>query len=312
MYSQNDGSYQQCWDYRDTEGLLLGNDYVFAGKFTFNEWTHEPKDGETRLLIWADGDVNSDNTRFAISLYTDSGKLEMGVSSNERVALELGREYDLRVVVRPTKMADGKYLNRAEVYLNGEILWINAFTISGENGLGIRLGDHVIRTSRVKYDVKNDLGIYFLDNSIEYIGAQEKENANYNFDTSFDMRFVFGLDDLYLEDVGVKVDVRMIDGDVLGSAGGEVTRSSSRKVLEEVLAGGVVCKPVVNGAGGGGYYLALAVKDIALDTSATYKFTLTPYTRLHKADAVSFMPYSYEITVNFVDNQMKIDFAEIR
>ena len=310
IYSQID--YDQFWDYLDTDGLLLGNDFMFAGKFTFNEWDNQEADGNTRLFTLANGEVNDTNAYLAVELYTNNNKLEMGISAEERVALRLGTEYDIRVAVRAATSADGNYSNRAEIYLNDQLLWIKEFTISGENAIGVRLGDNVARSSMVKYDVKNDFGIFFLDNSIEYIGMQEKEDANYEEDSAFDLRFVFGLDDLYLEDVGIKVDAAISGGSTIGNTDGSITASSYRNVFDAVSVGEEICKPVVNGAGGGGYYLALAIKDVELDTTATYTFTLTPYIKLHETEAESFMPYSYEITVSFENSLMKVDFEEIK
>ena len=310
IYSQID--YDQFWDYLDTDGLLFGNDFMFVGKFTFNEWDNQEADGNTRLFTLANGEVNDTNAYLAVELYTNNNKLEMGISAEERVALRLGTEYDIRVAVRAATSADGNYSNRAEIYLNDQLLWIKEFTISGENAIGVRLGDNVARSSMVKYDVKNDFGIFFLDNSIEYIGMQEKEDANYEEDSAFDLRFVFGLDDLYLEDVGIKVDAAISGGSTVGNIDGSITASSYRNVFGEVSVGGEVCKPVVNGAGGGGYYLALAIKDVELDTTATYTFTLTPYIKLHETEAESFMPYSYEITVSFENNQIKVGFEEVK
>ena len=58
LYTHSDD--KQLWDFRDTEGMLLGRDYVFTGKFNFNEYTYNSTnaDGLTRLFIWANGNVN--------------------------------------------------------------------------------------------------------------------------------------------------------------------------------------------------------------------------------------------------------------
>ena len=164
------------------------------------------------------------------------------------------------------------------------------------------------RTSKVKYDVKNDFGIHFIDSSIEYVGSQEKENANYNYDSSYDIRFIFGIDDLYLDDVGVKVEAEVSGGTMYDEVSGEMTISSSRTVLTEIMADGKVCKPVVNGAGGGNY-LALAITDIPLDTGATYTFTLTPYVTYNTEETV-FSKDSHKITVSFTDYKMNIAYEK--
>ena len=189
------------------------------------------------------------------------------------------------------------------------LMWVKNFALTAENGMSIRLGDHVARKAKVKYDVKNDFGIQFLDSTIDYIGAQEKENANYNYDNNFDIRFVFGFDDLYLEDVGIKVEAEMTGGKKYDDVSGELTSSSSRTVLNNIMADGKICKPGVAGAGYGGYYLALAITEIPLDTSATYVFKLTPYVTYH-GGATVFSETSHEITVNFVDGQMNIGYGK--
>ena len=188
-------------------------------------------------------------------------------------------------------------------------MWTRNFTLTSENGVSVRLGDHVMRTTRVKYGVKNDFGIHFLDSTIDYIGAQEKEDANYNYDTTFDLRFVLALDDLYLKDVGVKIEAAMTGGNLYEDAQGELTCSSSKTVLNNIMADGKIYKPAVNGAGGGGYYLALAVRDIPLDTSATYNFTLTPYVTYHGDEPV-FSEVSYKITVSFVGDKMNFGYGK--
>jgi hypothetical protein len=305
------GNLRQAWDFRDTEGILLGHDYAFEGKFTFNEFVHDPnsKNGITNLLIWSNGDVGMDNNKFFVMLYTDNGKLELGVSSTERMELTLGKEYDIRVAVRSEKLSSNEYSNRAEIYVNGKLMWTKSFALTAENGMSIRLGDHVARTSKVKYDVKNDFGIYFLDSNIEYIGVQEKENANYNYDPTYDLRFVFGIDDIYLDDVGVKVEAEVTGGNLVEDASGELTLSSSSKVLTGIMASGKVCKPGINGAGYGGNYLALAITDIPLDTDATYTFILTPYVVYNNGERV-FSKEAHRKTVSFTDYKMNIAYEK--
>ena len=311
VYSQNNGEYRQCWDYRDTEGLLLGKNYVVSGRFTFNEFTYDSasKNGQTNLFIWSDGDIGMDYNKFLVLLYADNGKLELGLTSGERMDLELGREYDIRIVVRSIEMSSGVYSNRAEIHVNGELMWIKTFALDAKDGMSIRLGDHVARQAKVKYDVKNDFGIQFLDNTIDYIGVQKKEKANYEYDQNYDLRFVFGMDDLYLEDVGVNVEVEMVGGTFYDDVSGELTCTSSRTVLNNVMANGKICKPGVNGVGYGGYYLALAITNIPLDSAATYTFTLTPYVIYHGGENV-FSETSHKVTVNFVDGQMNIGYEK--
>ena len=311
VYSQNNGEYRQAWDFRDTEGILLGHDYVFEGKFTFNEFVHDPnsKNGITNLLIWSNGDVGQDYNKFFVLLYTDNGKLELGVSSTERMELTLGKEYDIRVAIRSDKLSGNSYSNRAEIYVNGKLMWTKSFALTAENGMSIRLGDHVARTSKVKYDVKKDFGIYFLDSNIDYIGTQEKEEANYKWDPTYDLRFVFGIDDIYLDDVGVKVEAEVTGGTAFDDASGELTLSSSRTVLTGIMANGKVCKPGVNGAGYGGNYLALAITDIPLDTGATYTFTLTPYVAYNSGETM-FSDEAHKITISFTDYKMNIAYEK--
>ena len=88
---------------------------------------------------------------------------------------------------------------------------------------------------------------------------------------------VFGIDDVYLDDVGVKVEAEMMGGTLYEDVSGELTCSSSKTVLNSIMAGGEVCTPGAYGAGYSGNYIALAITDIPLDPAATYTFTLTPY-----------------------------------
>ena len=80
--------------------------------------------------------------------------------------------------------------------------------------MAIRVGDHTTRQTLVKYDIAKDFRIHCLDSNVNFIGTQQKENANYKWDTDFDLRFIFSLDDLYLEDVGFKVDAEMSGGNL--------------------------------------------------------------------------------------------------
>ena len=300
----------QLWDYRDADGMLLGRDYVFSGKFTFNEYTYNSsdEDGATRLLIWSEGDVNYSNTKFALYLFGNNGKLELSPYENDadkRIELTLNKEYDIRVAVHSKKSACDTYTSVADVIVNGTLVWTKSFTLTSENGMAIRVGDHTTRQTLVKYNIAKGFGIHCLDSNVNFIGTQQKENANYKWDTDFDLRFIFSLDDLYLEDVGVKVDAEMSGGKLYNDASGTLNVSSSRTVLNSVMANGEICKPGAYGAGYGGYYLALAITAIPLDTSATYTFTLTPYVTYHGGETV-FSETSHRITVSFNDYQMNI------
>ena len=294
--------------------MLLGRDYVFSGKFTFNEYTYDSTDGDghTRLLIWTDGDVNFGNTKFALYLFSNNGKLELSPYENDastRIELSLNKEYDIRVAVHSEKASYGAYTNVAEVIIDGKLIWTKNFTLTSANGIAIRVGDHTSRQTRVKYDIAKDFGIHCLDSEISFIGTQEKENANYEWDTKYDLRFIFALDDLYLNDVGVKVEAEMSGGTMYDEASGELTISSSRTVLNGVMANGEVRKPGSHGAGYGGYYLALAITDIPLDTTATYTFTLTPYVIHHGGETV-FSEVSYKITASFTGDKMNISYEK--
>lgn len=310
VYCSQSGSYKQLWDYRDLDGMLLGRDYVFSGKFIFTDWVFDSSaSGAPRLFILADGDVSYLTTKLALYLFGNRGKLELGPdekNSSTRMTLELNREYDIRVAVRSEEVSEGVYANVADIYVNGSLKWTKEFELTAENGMAIRVGDHALRNTRAKYTVSKDFGIRCLDSNISFIGTQEKENANYGKDTEYDLRFVFGIDDLYLNDVGVKVEVEVNGGSTLDNARGELTLSSSKKVLNEIMVSGKVCKPGANGAGYGGNYLALAITDIALDTSATYTFTITPYAMHNGGKTVFSEPYT--VTVSFTDHKMNITY----
>jgi hypothetical protein len=177
--------------------------------------------------------------------------------------------------------------------------------------MSIRIGDHTARQTQVKYTVAKTLGIHCLEDNISFIGTQQKENANYEWDPNYDIRFVFGIDDLYLDDVGVKIEAEVIGGELLDDTNGELTLSSSKTVLTEIMANGKICKPGACGAGYGGNYLALAITGIPLDTKATYTFTLTPFVVYHGGKTV-FSEESHKITVSFTDYQMNIEYEKVQ
>ena len=312
IYCSQSGSYKQLWDYRDESGSLLGRSYVFSGVFNFSDvqYVSENDSGTTRLLIWADGDVTDSTTKFALYLLEDNGKLKISPDENDvstRMSLELNKDYDIRVAVRSTDTSEGTYSNVADIIIDGKLIWTKSFTLTSENGMAIRIGDHTDRQTRVKYDIAKDFGIHCLDSEINFIGTQQKEDANYELDTKYDLRFIFALDALYLNDVGIKVEAEMSGGEKYDAASGTLTASSSRTVLNGVMANGEVRKPGAYGAGYGGYYLALAITDIPLDTSATYTFTLTPYVTHHGGETV-FSEASHTVKVNFVDGEMNINY----
>ncbi len=97
----------------------------------------------------------------------------------------------------------------------------------------------------------------------------------------------------------------MVGSALYEDASGELTCSSSKTVLNNIMAGGKVCTPGAYGAGYGGNYIALAITDIPLDPAATYTFTLTPYVTYHGGETV-FSETSHKITVSFNDYQMNI------
>ena len=305
--------YNQVWDYRDLDGILLGRNYVVSARFVFNEYVYDASspNGETALIIFSDADVKADFRKFVVTLYADHGKLEMGVDNSERLELELGKEYDVRVAVRsaPSLLA-GTYDNDVEVSVNGKLLGISSFKLTEEDGCAIRIGDHVKRKAKVKYDILNDLGIHFINSDINYIGVQGKEDADYNNDSTFDLRFVFGIDDLYLDDVGFNVDTEVIGGGLDESNGTKVVSANSR-VLTGINENGNIGKPGVDGAGYGGYYLALVVEGIELDRLSTYKFNITPYVKKNLVEGKKFFNYSYLITVTFDGDKMNIESEKI-
>ena len=315
VYTSTAGTFKQYWDYKDTEGMLLDRDYVFSGKFNFtNCYVGGTTGGQPRLLIWADGDVSSDTTKFALFMFSDDSKnLTIGPDEHDQstaMAFEKNRDYDIRVAVRSSETSDGVYNNVAEIYVDSALIWTREFSLTAENGITVRLGDYTPRKSRVTYTVSDDFGIRCIDDNINFIGTQEKEDANYGWDPTYDIRFVFGIDDIYLSDVGVKVEAAVTGSTTFDDVDGELTLSSSKTVLTGIMVNGKVYTPGACGAGYGGNYLALAIKDIPLDSDATYTFILTPYVRYHGEKTV-FSERSQKITINFVNNEMQIVYDEI-
>ena len=314
VYLSQSGSYKQLWDYRDESGSLLGRNYVFSGTFNFSDWQYVSTNGSgtTRLLIWADGDVNSSTTEFALYFFGNNGTLQLGPDHNDpstRMDLELNRDYDIRVAMRSTETSEGVFSHIAEIYVDGALKWIREFNLTADKGMSIRIGDHTPRQTQVKYSISKDFGIHCLDSEISFIGTQQKEDANYEWDTKYDLRFIFALDDLYLNDVGVKVEAEMTGGTMYDDASGELTASSSRTVLNGIMANGEVRKPGSHGTGYGGNYLALAITDIPLDSDAIYTFTLTPYVTYHGGETV-FSESSHKITVSFIGDRMNIGYEK--
>ena len=313
----NDGyysntSYTQCWDYRDKTGSLLGHDFVIQAKYTFNEYVFNSSwgNGTTAIIVISDGEVDSSNWRFKLQLFGENNVLELGNSTGKFCELELGKEYDIRIAVRTHLSEAGKYSCDAEVSVNGKLVSTESFYLTEANGISIRFGDHVTRQTRAKYNIASDFGIQFIDSGVEYIGMQEKEDANYYYDTTFDLRFVFGIDDIYLEDVGVNVRAEMTGSALYGDMSGDETLSSSNTVLTEILENGVIRKPGCNGAGYGGYYYMLVVEDIALDTDAEYTFTLSPYIKRASVTTKTFADTKYVIKVHFENGKLVSEFSE--
>ena len=317
IFKQNGGS--TYWQFFDDTGILFGHDYVYEMDFKFTENIYDSANtnGTTRFLIWADNNSaeTTGQTRFGLRLIgnTSDGTVLLGFKDDFTVndahaVINMNQKYSLRVAVRSTPSATaGTYDHYAEVSLDGKLIYTQTFQLNLENGMSIRLGDHVRRQTQAKYEVDSNFGIHFLDDTIEYIGAQEQENADYSADENFDIRFVFGFDDLYLEDVGVKVEAAVSDGTT-----GTKVLSADGKALTAVAVNGVTKKIGVNGIGYGGYYMAAAITGIELDTSKTYTFTLTPYLKGIEAEEVTYMDYSYEITVTFDENdKMVIDYDKI-
>lgn len=317
VYRAEYKAYKQVWDYRDVDGMLLDKDYVFGGKFTFTscDYISSAKGTSTRFLSWVDGEVNYDlgYENFALYLLTNTvdeeGNPVLDISLHRygdtgRYTLELNKEYDIRVVIR---YVGGTTTHSAEVYINRNLIWEKGFNLTGANGISIRMGDHIARKSRARFTVSDDFGIRSIGDGISFIGTQSEINANFDYDPTFDLRFIFGLDDIYLKDVGVKVEASVTGGEILDDADGELTCSSSRKVYTNVMADGKVYQPGACGVGYGGYYLALVVKDIWLDTSATYSFVVTPYMERHNGETI-FSEISYNITVTFENGQIKISY----
>ena len=69
--------------------------------------------------------------------------------------------------------------------------------------------------------------------------------------------------------IGRHTEAEMVGSALYEDASGELTCSSSKTVLNNIMAGGKVCTPGAYGAGYGGNYIALAITDIPLDPTAT-------------------------------------------
>ena len=320
-YKSSNTSTVGIWQFFDDTEMLLGHDYVvnMDVKFTEAVYNASSTNGSTsRLIIWADANVatTTQNTRFGISIRTladDDQVVMLGFKdsfkeTDPHITLNLNEKHNLRIAIRSTPSdTAGTYNNAAEVYFDGTLVHTQTFTLTAADGMAVRIGDHVARICCARSEIDSTFGIRFLDSTPEYIGAQEKENADYSSDEKFDIRFIFGFDDLYLEDVGVKVEASVSDG-----TSGEKILSAGSKALKAVSVGGVTKQVGVNGVGYGGYYMATAITDIDLDLDSVYTFVLTPYIEKQYATELTYMPYSYEITVSFDDNaKMVIDYKKI-
>lgn len=321
VFKSSNTSTVGIWQFFDETEVLLGHDYVMDMDVKFTEAINEPAAGHgatSRFIIWSDSNAAQDttNTKFGVFIRTLADNDQVVLlgykdgfkDTDPHMTFNLNEKHNLRIAVRSTPTATaGTYNNTAYVYLDGKLVYTQAFTLTAADGMAVRVGDHVARICRARAEIDSTFGIHFLDDTIEYIGAQEKENADYSADETFDIRFVFGFDDLYLEDVGVKVDASVSDGTT-----GTKVLSAEGKALTAIAANGVTKKVGVNGIGYGGYYMATAITGIELDTSKTYTFTLTPYLNRVEASDVTYMPYSYEITVSFDENdKMVIDYNKI-
>lgn len=321
-YKSSNTSTVGIWRIFDETEMLLGHDYVMDMDVKFTEAFCDSSITNTgttsRFAIWADADVETttSNTKFGIFIRTLADNDQVVLLgfrddfkvSDPHMTFNLNEKHNLRIAIRsnPTATA-GTYDHTAEVYLDGKLVYTQAFTLTAENGMAVSVGDHTRRICCARSEIDSTFGIHFLDDTVEYIGAQEKENADYSADEKFDIRFVFGFDDLYLEDVGVKVEASVSDG-----TKGEKVLAANNVALTAISVNGVEKQVGVNGIGYGGYYMATAIKDIDLDLANTYTFKLTPYIEKQYASEVTYMPYSYEITVSFDSNaKMVIDYNKI-
>ncbi len=127
-----------------------------------------------------------------------------------------------------------------------------------------------IRFLQSAYDFSvQDIKVEKLDKGVELVGSQVKKH---NDSESFDVRFVFGVDDIYVHNIEYDIKASSTDGDV-----GEIkTVDSKSTVYRSIVADGKAVNAYKYDQGK--YFSVFAVEDVPLsDENVTYIFEVTPY-----------------------------------
>ena len=142
------------------------------------------------------------------------------------------------------------------------------------------------------------------DEKVELIGTQSRNTDNAELD--FDLRFVFGVDDLYVEDIDYKVSVSYNGTDYSDNA---KTQSSEKTVYSSVkVENGADIKSVDYTEGN--YLSCLQVCGIpkAEVENTPITFTITPYRVRHNSlEPVELE--TYIVTATYTDGKVIVDYA---
>ena len=136
------------------------------------------------------------------------------------------------------------------------------------------------------------------DEKVEYIGAQTR-NAD-NDETTFDLRFVFGVDDLYVEDIGY--DVRIEGSDKFAYKSSEKTVYATLKVTDGMDINSVNFKE-------GNYLSCFQITDIDKThvESIPTTFIVTPYRLEHsKSEPVKLTSYRIEMLYTALETTFNV------
>ena len=142
------------------------------------------------------------------------------------------------------------------------------------------------------------------DEKVELIGTQSRNTDNAELD--FDLRFIFGVDDLYVDDIEYKVSVSYDGNDYSDNA---KTQSSEKTVYSSVkVENGASIKSVDHAEGN--YLSCLQVCGIpkAEVEGTPITFTVTPYRVRHSSLAPVELE-TYVITATYADGEVTISYA---
>jgi hypothetical protein len=117
------------------------------------------------------------------------------------------------------------------------------------------------------------------DSRIEYIGSQVKKASESQFETSFDLRFVFGVDDTYVDGLYYNV-----TGEINNDGEGEIISTDiDSNVYSSIVADGETINAYRYYEGN--YFSVFKIEGVEVtDADNVYTFTISPYTRTAKGD----------------------------